>query len=61
MQKSTKKCNVNLERLPVQKVEIKSETSSQEILNSDEIKIEEHNDLDSVSNSTFYGCILKNI
>ena len=62
-----KKCYVHLERLPKHmnkkcfvKFDIKNEISSQETLEFDEIKIEEHEDLDdniykeNVSHSLFY-------
>ena len=64
MQRILKECYVHIERLPEHmvkksfvKVDIKYETSSEETLDYDEIKIEEHDDLndniyeDNVSHS----------
>ena len=60
-----KKSYVHLERLPqhvikkyIVKVEVNNEISSQKILDIDEIKIEEHEDLNDVSNCNFYICTL---
>ena len=62
----SKKCYVHIERLPQHmikntsvKVEIKKEISSQEMLNYDEIKTENHDDLNDAVYKETVSLILK--